>query len=409
MRERALTVIALNLTFMGVNFSALTLFSVLSTYIGSSTGISELAIKWAAIAYSAGIFLSFFMGHSRFSEEHPKGTVLIAAILASIPQFLIPFVSFLPYSLRSPTIIGLRLMQGLVMMSVPIFSGQVGGLLKSARPFALGIILSGIFVGGFVGSSAGPALSECIGWMFTYIFFGMLMLATAFLWIFFTPKDTLPLRVPQAYAKPKRISVWRYAFTWIWGFTFFPAIWIIFTLAPLINFVVENKFLGLGNIASMSLEASYLVWSIVIGGSAYVFARRSPGEPRDLFNAFATVQSMCFIISSISIIALYFSVSPHMVIVSLIALGVIQGTAPTFWSMQATAYPKKIITKAGYALGLLANSAALIGPIVTLLTSSSLEFLWITMLTLSIFGAFLTLGSLKLKMPVEKLSKTLID
>lgn len=406
-RDGILSVI-LNLLYMGINFSALTLFSLLADEIRSATSVAPSTIQWAAISYSSGIFLAFFAGHSRYSEEHPKATVLIAASLAAIPQFLIPLTPLLPLHARSVSLVGLRLLQGLVMMAVPIFSAQVGGLFRSARPLALGIILSGIFLGGFIGSSAGPALSNSIGWAWTYIIFGILMLIMAVLWVAATPENTLPRHAQQARAGEERYhsAVWKDPFTWVWGMTFFPAIWIIFTLAPLINFVVGTQIAEGGAIASRVLEASYMTWSVAIGAIAYLIARATQQTPRSLFKSFASVQASCFIISLGGVMLLYISKDIYSLIIALIFMAVIQGTAPTFWSMQSTAYPEEVRTKAGYALGLLSNSAALIGPITTLtLTPPGSPMLWILIMILTGFGAILTAFSLKVKMPVEKAFK----
>ncbi len=396
------SIVGLNLLYMGINFSALTLFSVLGSNINSSLVLNTSVIMWAAIAYSTGIFLAFFTGHSRVSEEHPTWIVIAAASLAALPQFLIPVLAYIPNLFRGPALIALRLTQGLVIMAVPIFSKQVGEYFTSARPLALGIILSGIFIGGFVGSSLGPALTLLIGWEMTYIVFGSLMLAVAGLWSWLTPKESImPTHRINAEIDANRKRVWHDPFTIIWGFTFFPAIWVIFTLAPLINFIVENYLPNAGQIASMSLEASYLTWSILIGGITYLLAKRTSRTPRDLFKVFATVQAASFIISVAGVAMLYISRDIMSVIISLIMVGVVQGTAPTFWSMQSTAYPKELVTKAGYALGLIANSAALIGPITTLSVANSANILWELIIGIEVAGSLITVSSLKLRMPAE--------
>ncbi|MCD6324356.1 MAG: MFS transporter [Desulfurococcales archaeon] len=395
-------VVALDLAYMGINFSALTLFSILAPFIMRVTEVSSSTIQWGAIAYSAGIFLAFFVGHSKFSERRPAATVLMAAALASIPQFAIPAVPNMPYCWRASTLIGLRLMQGLVMMAVPILSGQVGKLFSSARPFALGVILSGIFVGGFIGSSLGPALTSMVGWRLTYVIFGLMMLTIGGAWVALTPRDTLPVSEGSVKEVPAS-RVWKEPFTWVWGFTFFPAIWIIFTLAPLISFIVEAEAPQAGTEASRVLEASYMFWSVVMGLVAYLVAKSSSGSRRGLFRSFASVQAFCFAASLAGALMLYLSKSLQTLMWSLILIGVIQGTAPTFWSMQSTAYRKEEVTKAGYALGLLANSAALIGPSLTLtLTPPGSPYLWVLVIGLAAAGLIITAASLKMKLPAEK-------
>lgn len=391
-------VVGLDLLFMGVNFSALTLFSTLSPLIASDLGMGEGELRWAAAAYSIGIFAAFFLGHSRFTEEHPRATVAIAAVFASAPQFLIPMA---PNALVASA---LRFLQGLVMMAVPIFSSQVGKLFSSARPFALGTILSGIFIGGLVGSTAGWQAAMILGWRGAYAFFGILMLAAAGVWVALTPSWSLPehKRVKKA-ETAEGLSVWRHKFTWVWGFTFFPSIWVIFTLAPLIHFIVSSQAPGYGKVASEVLEGSYAIWSIAIGGVAYALAKRSSETPRDLFKAFATVQAACFVASLAGAAISYITGDVTTLLAALILVAVIQGTAPTFWSMPSTAYSREVVTKAGYALGLISNSAALIGPVASIMISAlSPQGMWLMVIALTAFGAALTLAALRIKMPVEE-------
>ena len=393
--RRTAGVVALDLLFMGINFSALTLFSTLHSYISSEIPMTGFEVQIAAAAYSVGIFGAFFLGHSRLSENYPKLTVVLASLFAAIPQFLIPLVS-------SGLVISiLRFLQGLVMMAVPIFSAQVGKLLSRARPFALGIILSGIFIGGLIGAKAGIGLQTVIGWRATYMVFGLLMVTTAFVWWFLTPEETLP--TPRKTSEQiSSVSVWRIKFTWVWGFTFFPSIWIIFTLAPLIHFIVSRTAPGFGQIASEILEASYLAWSIAIGALTYVLARRSGESPKELFTTFAKVQALCFVISAAGATIAFMAGSVEMLLLAIVLIAVIQGTAPTFWSVPSTAYSENVVTKAGYALGLISNSAALVGPLTSvLITSISETGMWLMISLLGLVGLITTLLSLRIPLPRE--------
>ncbi len=393
--------VGLDLLFMGVNFSALTLFSTLRNFFASEYGMTTTQLQWAAAAYSIGIFAAFFIGHSKYVEEHPRVTVLVAAILAAIPQFLIP-VSDSPMA-----VIALRFLQGLVMMAVPIFSSQVGTLFSHARPLALGIILSGIFIGGFIGSNVGWQLAVAYGWRAAYIVFGLAMLIAALIWIGLTSQETLPKHTHEDRVSnvPKR-SVWRKPFTIVWGFTFFPSIWIIFTLAPLIAFIVTATFgTELARTSSEVLEASYIFWSITVGAVAYLVSRRGSGNPRQLFKSFAYVQAVCFVFALIGALGAYAastSGNATALLASLFILAVIQGTAPTFWSIPSTAYPRDEVTRAGYALGLISNSAAMIGPVASIMAASLSTSMWLLTSFLSLMGLVLTLTALKLRLPIEE-------
>ncbi len=389
-------IVGLDLLFMSVNFSALTLFAALSTYVSSSIGLDKFTEWLASAVYSAGIFAAFFIGHSKFTETHPRKTVFIAAVLASIPQFLIP------YAINPWEVVVLRFIQGMVMMALPIFSSQVGLLFAEARPLALGIILSGIFVGGLIGSSVGPLLATSIGWRATYVLFGIAMLIAAIIWIGLTPRDALPVHKEEVKTE-RRVSVWRDLFTLLWGFSFFPAIWIIFTLAPLISFIVESMGApgSVNKLSSTVLEASYLTWSIIIGGVAYALAKRRTGTPRNMFNTFASVQLFCFIITFIGVLVVMNSHNVAVLLLGLVLVAMIQGTGPTFWSAPSTAYPEDLAIRAGYALGLISNSAALVGPM-TSVAVHNVAAVWGIILFMALLGAVLTFIGMKMKLPIEK-------
>jgi MFS family permease len=290
------------------------------------------------------------------------------------------------------------------MMALPIFSSQIRVLNPETRPLALGIILSGIFIGGFIGSYTGPLMAPIIGWRNTFVFYGVLMLITAAIWFIFTPREILRIKHEMhinVYAE--KTSVWRDRFTIIWGFSFFPAIWIIFTLAPLISFMVEEMGFS-SNIcetASSVLEASYLSWSIIIGFLAYILAKNKPGTPRSVFSVFAKLQLICFITAFIGILIVLNSHSLESLLLGIILIGVIQGTGPTFWSTPSTAYPEYLIVKAGYVLGLISNSAALIGPLVNVVVGS-VWVKWLVLLVMAIIGAINTFICSNMELPIER-------
>ena len=340
---RYLGIIILDLLFMAINFSALTLFSSLKDFIVRTYHFRESELALAAVTYSMGIFFAFLIGHSRFFELRPRLTVLFAGLCASIPQLLIPLTP-------NPKLIAvLRLIQGLVMSSVPIFSYQAGKFFGIFRTLAMGIILSGIFIGGLVGSIVGPYIALIIGWKNTYFIFGVLMILIAITWVLTVPNEALPPRRVEVVTT--RISVWREVFTITWGLTFFSGLWIVFTLAPLIHFISEKQVGVPGLLSSTILESSYIAWSVIVAA--------------------------------------------------------VQGTAPTFWSIPVLAYPEEVASRAGYALGLISNSSALIGPITTLIISTlSPRGTWLLVIGLSIFGILVTYLATRMKLPIEKLGSS---
>jgi len=387
-------VLALDLLFMAINFSALTLFSSLKDVIRTDYGFSSTELEWAAIAYSMGIFFAFLIGHSRFFEERPRVTVLFAGSCATIPQLLIPLI---PNAL---IVAALRFMQGLVMSSVPIFSYQGGKFFPGFRTLAVGTILSGIFIGGLVGSTAGPYLAMITGWRATYLIFGVLMIVIAVLWVLLVPNEALP--PVRREVKTADVGIWRRRFTWVWGFTFFSGLWIVFTLAPLIHFIAEKQLGIKGYVASTALESSYIAWSFIVG----ILARhlcKGVATRRGTFRGIAVAQVIQYVLTVVGATAALITKDPVIFLTSLFVVAAVQGTGPTFWSIPTVAYPEEIASRAGYALGLISNSAALIGPAVTLIISTlAVTGTWLVVIGLSVFGALLTLASLKLKLPIEE-------
>ncbi len=394
-----LGIIILDLLFMAINFSALTLFSSLKDFIVRTYHFRESELALAAVTYSMGIFFAFLIGHSRFFELRPRLTVLFAGLCASIPQLLIPITP------NPQLIAALRFVQGLVMSAVPIFSYQAGRFFGVFRTLAMGSILSGIFIGGLVGSIVGPYLALYTGWKLTYYIFGVLMIVIAIIWTLITPSHALPPRRVEV-VKEKRLSVWREKFTIVWGLTFFSGLWIVFTLAPLIHFIAEEQVGVPGFIASSVLESSYVTWSILAGVIALILCRHAKSRFA-IFKGIAMTQIIQYILTIVGAIIALQANNPTTFLVSLVIVAAVQGTAPTFWSIPALAYPEEVASRAGYALGLISNSSALIGPITTLIiTTLTVRGAWLLVVVLSIFGILVTYLATKLKLPIDKLGAT---
>ena len=387
-------VVLLDLAYMSINFSALTLLTALSSYL-EANGVSRNLLMIASAAYSAGIFVAFLAGHSKYLETRPRLVIPLAATLAGIPQIVIPYAppQALPF---------LRFLQGLVMMCIPIFSAQVGMQFVSARPFYMGLIISGIFIGGLVGELLGPALASCIGWRGAFVALGLAMLALACIWFLATPEWALPRH--RVEGEEPRVKVLD-KFTLVWGFSFFPTIWIVFTLAPMMKFIMMTTLKAsesLASLASTILEVSYVVWTIALGFVAYLVSRGIT-NPRTLFNRFALVQLASFALATIGLAMIAIHPSVAVVLAGVVIAGIIQGTAPTFWSTPPTAYPTQLVTRAGYMLGLISNSAAMVGPFTTLaIQSVNPAAAWATLIAMSIAGCILTFVGMKLELPIEK-------
>ncbi|NPA96535.1 MAG: MFS transporter [Crenarchaeota archaeon] len=390
-------VVILDLAFMSVNFSALTLMAALSSYLVAA-GVSGHLLMVSAAAYSAGIFVAFLAGHSRYLESRPRLVIPLAATLAGVPQIVIPYAP--PQALPV-----LRFLQGLVMMCLPIFSAQVGELFVSARPFYMGIIISGIFIGGLVGETIGPALASLVGWRQAFVVLGIAMLVMAGIWFAATPSWALPAHRSEAQAQQRPRGKVLSKFTIVWGFSFFPTIWVVFTLAPMMKLLVMSTLGAPESVASeiaTLLEVSYVVWTIILGFIAYVISRRET-RPRALFNRFAMVQLISFVIAIIGLALIALHPSIAAVMAGVVIAGIIQGTGPTFWSTPSTAFPRELATRAGYLLGLISNSAAMVGPFTTLaIQSVSPAAAWVSLVIMSAIGAVLTGVGMRMRLPIEE-------
>jgi len=395
--HKKIGVVVLDLAYMSINFSALTLLAALSSYIAAS-GVPKNIIMLSSATYSAGIFIAFLVGHSKYLESRPRLVIPLAAVLAGVPQILIPFAT--PSALPA-----LRFLQGLVMMCLPIFSSQVGMLFVSARPFYMGVIISGIFVGGIVGETLGPALAHAIGWREAFVVLGISMLVMAAIWCLATPSWALPIHGAKAEeSRGDRRGVLS-KFTVLWGFSFFPTIWIVFTLAPMMKLLLEATLHlpeSFAALVSRTLEISYTVWTVVLGLVAYLVSR-GISDPNALFKRFASVQLASFAISIAGLALIALHPTPTAILVGAVVAGIIQGTGPTFWSTPSTAYPPELATRAGYMLGLISNSAAIVGPFATLaLQGISSVAAWISLLAMNIAGVVLTGMGMRMRLPVEK-------
>ncbi len=396
-KGKGIGVVALDLAFMSVAFSPLPLFSALKADITKSLHLTPTISMWAAVTYSIGIFFAFLLGHSKSLERRPRITMLLATLCAAVPQFIIPYSN-------AGAIIPLRFIQGLTMMIIPIFSAEVGLLFVEARPLAVGIILAGIFIGGFVGADGGITLASSLGWKGAFVVLGILILILGGLLIGLTPRDLLRREEREEEVK---YSVWRDKFTIAWGFTLFPALWIIFTLAPLINyFLGEEGWRSISQLSLTLLQGSYIFWSIVIGLIAYVWSKAGKGNPKRFFTINAKIQTVCYAITVVALIAALLSRSAEMLLVAIFFIATIQGAGPTFWSTPGIAYPKELITRAGYAMGLIANSATLVGPLVTMGVRSMASnwAVWYVFIGVGIAGAIMSafFTSRKIKLPIEK-------
>lgn len=369
----------LDLLLLTFGFTSMSLYPDLQKPIRSSLGVSQGIFEWSILAYVVGLFAAFFIGHSEFFEHNLKKGVLIATSFAAIPQILIPFVN------NIYLIIMLRFAQGFVVAMVPLFSAQIGRILSDEKPLAIGIVLSGIFLGGIFGSFAAGPLYTILGWETTFILTGVLLYIVLIIWWFFTEE-------PEIEEHDHGFEgVWDLKITWIWGFTFFPTIWIIFTIQgflPSTGFEIGLKDSLVKNL-HLLLNACKVFWSILIGYVAYKISSKKK-DSRGIFDSYVNIMYFSYITAFAGLLLMIYALSNSLNTIFPLALFLIagvQGVGPVFWSSPSLIYPENLIGRGGFALGLLGNSANVVAPIMTnVLRSQSLIYGWVGMGVVSLLG-----------------------
>ncbi|RLF66629.1 MAG: MFS transporter, partial [Thermoplasmata archaeon] len=195
--------------------STLSLMSVAKGFIIEHYGITSEIYDYQHTAYVVGLFFAFLLGNTRLYQGSFKRAILTAISFAAIPQMIIPYAS------NWWMVVALRFIQGFVISMVPLFSTQIGRLFVAERPFAKGIILSGIFWGGLLGGIYAKTLIRLIGWKLTFIVTGLAMYAVLAIWWFLSEDFTIVEERKSVKESPFKIP-----FTWVLGLTFFPALWV---------------------------------------------------------------------------------------------------------------------------------------------------------------------------------------
>lgn len=371
--------VILNLLMLTFGFASMSMYPDLQNTIRNSLSVGEGIFEWSILAFTVGLFAAFFIGHSEFFEHHLKKGVAVATAFAAIPQLLIPFIG------NIHVIIALRFVQGFVVAMVPLFSAQLGRILSHEKPLAVGIVLSGIFLGGIFGSFAAGPLNAYLGWKATFVLTGLLLIGMLGIWWVLTKE-------PKIEEEDHDVeSVWNIKFTWIWGFTFFPTIWVVFTIQgflPSTGFEIGLEESFIKNL-HIILNACKVFWSIAIGYIAYKISTRKKTD-KGIFNSYVHIMYASFIIAFAGLMLMVYALNNEINALFPFALFLtagIQGVGPVFWSSPSLIYPDNLVSRGGFALGLLGNSANVAAPIVTdVLRSQSLVYGWMAMAVVSLFG-----------------------
>ncbi|ADT84255.1 MFS transporter [Thermococcus barophilus] len=388
--------VILNTIVMTAGFGTLTMMSVAKPDVIAHFGISSDAFDLQHIAYVFGLFVAFLLGHTRIYEGSFKRSVAIALSWAAVPQLLIP------YAPNWYVAVFLRFIQGFVVTLVPLFSTQIARYFVAERPFAKGIILSGIFWGGVFGSMSAKYLIHAFGWKGGFLVTVLIMYAVLLIWWLFTEDFEIIHERGEA-----KINVWKLKFTWVLGFTFFPALWVIFTIVGFSASIAYDMGWTKAHVATLStnLNISKAIWSIVFGYIGYLLSRKNPTS-RGLFRAIVQVMVISYMLSFVGLIVYAKAMLSGNYTIALAAVwlvGTIQGTGPAFWTSAPATYPKSVYPRASFALGLISNTANIVAPSITdLLARHSVGLAFGELALMPLVGILTLIAVSRMKMPVEE-------
>ncbi|CAB50195.1 MFS transporter [Pyrococcus abyssi] len=395
--EKRWTFVLLDTLLMAAGFGTLTFMGVAKPDIIRHFGISSDAYELQHIAYVFGLFVAFLIGHTKLYEGSFKRSVGIAISWAAIPQMLIPFTG------NWNVVVFLRFIQGFVVGLVPLFSTQIARYFVSERPFAKGIILSGIFWGGVFGSISARYMLGRVPWKESFLITGIIMYIVYAIWFALTED----FEIRHKKASEGGINIWKLPFTWVLGFTFFPALWVIFTIIGFSSKLGYDAGWTKDQVSTLStlLSISKALWSIGFGYLGYLLSKKNT-TPRGLFNAIVKVMITAYLVALIGMIIYSYGMlsrSYSIVLASVVLVGALQGTGPAFWTSAPATYPETVVARANFALGLISNSANAVAPTVTEVLSRYSEGLALAELSLMpVVGIVTLLIVSRMRLPVEE-------
>ncbi|ASJ03291.1 MFS transporter [Thermococcus profundus] len=361
-------------------------------------GIAETAMSYQQTAYVVGLFVAFLLGGTSLFKGSFKRSVALIMSFAAIPQFIIPFVG------NWWMVVILRFFQGFIVALIAVFSTHIARMFVAERPFAKGVVLSGIFWGGLYGillvKWAGGKSAEWGAVKEVFLISALVMYAALALWWILVDD----FEIPKTKHSSKGSNVWKMPFTWVFGFTFFPALWIIFTLG---SFTIHNTSFTDPQVSNLviALEVSLGLWSIIMGYLGYRLSVSNPSN-RGLFKAIVSVMTISYIVTFLGLFVIWKAIAANdytLALVGFAITGIVQGTGPAFWTTAPATYPKEIYPEASFALGLISNSANAVAPNVMFMLVHGVTTGMLIYLAMPILGILALLASARMRLPVEEL------
>ncbi|WP_297495977.1 MFS transporter [Thermococcus sp.] len=397
--EKRWSTVLINTVLLASGFGTMHMLEKFKDAVLAHYGITEAMMSYQQTAYVVGLFVAFLLGGTSLFKGSFKRSVALIVSFAAIPQFLIPFMP------NWWGVVALRFFQGFIVALIAVFSNQIGRLFVAERPFAKGVILSGIFWGGIYGINlakwAGGSKASWSSVTEAFIISAVIMYVILAIWWLFVED----FEIPKEKHSSKGVNVWKMPFTWVFGFTFFPALWIIFTLG---SFTLHNVKFSDAQVANlvMALEVSMGLWSIIMGYLGYRLSVKNTSN-RGLFKAIVSVMTLSYAVTFLGLFIVWKAISANDYTLALLGIavtGIVQGTGPAFWTTAPAAYPKEIYPEASFALGLISNSANAVAPNVMFVLVHSVTTGMIIYLSMALLGIVLLLVSSRMKLPVEELS-----
>ncbi|WP_297074282.1 MFS transporter [Thermococcus sp.] len=397
--EKRWSTVLINTVLLASGFGTMHMLEKFKDVVLAHYGITEAMMSYQQTAYVVGLFVAFLLGGTSLFKGSFKRSVALIVSFAAIPQFLIPFMP------NWWGVVALRFFQGFIVALIAVFSNQIGRLFVAERPFAKGVILSGIFWGGIYGINlakwAGGSKASWSSVTEAFIISAVIMYVMLAIWWLFVED----FEIPKEKHSSKGVNVWKMPFTWVFGFTFFPALWIIFTLG---SFTLHNVKFSDAQVANlvMTLEVSMGLWSIIMGYLGYRLSVKNTSN-RGLFKAIVSVMTLSYAVTFLGLFIVWKAISANDYTLALLGIavtGIVQGTGPAFWTTAPAAYPKEIYPEASFALGLISNSANAVAPNVMFVLVHSVTTGMIIYLSMALLGIVLLLVSSRMKLPVEELS-----
>jgi MFS family permease len=372
------------ITFMLV-IAFLVSFSISAPYLKEVFNLTDVQLNYGYIAYTTGLVISLWWGGKVFDKYGMKKTMLLAALLFLIPQFLIPTV------FSWPIILLLRFIQGNV---AAMFLGLVclNGLWFPEREHGLasGIFMGGLGLGTAVGNIFCSALLPIVGWQKTFFILGIIAIFIIFGWFLIASKPIPKVKRSQSIStnelkkskkETEEKSIYKIAITWLLAIIMLGNCWQIYAMYGVTQTMLFDYGYSLSAVGILGLVLGLIgVLSTPLGGIC------SDKLSRRMITPKARVLAMFigFLIAFIgTLLAPFLSrISFGVALFAMVLMGWgVPWTNGPYWALPVEVFPKGKAGEGAGVAGAIGNTADIFGPLiatfigVTIGWTSSMAFL----------------------------------